>query len=104
MRSRDTTDEAHAVQVEAWRRMGPARRVLLAFEMSERAREIAIAGILAREPELGPDGARARMLRQILGDDLYEAAYAGRGAALGRRPSVDETTGRSQMEPKDVDP
>lgn len=79
VRPRDTTDEAHAVQLEAYRKMGPERRVLLAFEMSERAREIAIAGVLAREPELGPEQARVKVMRRILGDALYDAAYASRG-------------------------
>jgi len=79
MRSRDTSEEAHAVQLAVHRAIGPAERVRLAFEMSARSREIAIAGILAREPGLAREEARARVLRRILGDALFEAAYVERG-------------------------
>ena len=79
MRSPDTHPDAHRVQIEAYRAMGPARRLQLAFEMSERAREIAIAGVMNREPGISPEAARRRVLRQILGDALFEAAYGRRG-------------------------
>lgn len=75
MRSRDTTREALGAQRAAWRRLGPARRVELAFEMSEQAREISIRGALAREPGLTPEEARARLLHRLLGDALYRAAW-----------------------------
>lgn len=81
MPPRDTTPEALAVQRESLRALGGARRVELAIEMSEQAREIAIAGMLARDPGLTREAARARLLRRILGDELYEAAY---GSAEGR--------------------
>lgn len=61
--------------------MSPAQRLLLAIEMSERAREIAIAGAMAREPGISREEARLRVLRQILGDELFEAAYANRKRA-----------------------
>jgi hypothetical protein len=79
MRPRDTTPDAHRAQIEIWRAMSPARRVRLAIEMSERAREIAIAGVMNREPGISPEAARRRVLRQILGDALFEAAYGSRG-------------------------
>ena len=78
MHSRDTTPDAHRAQIEIWRAMGPARRVRLAIEMSERARAIAVAGVMAREPGISPEAARLRVLRQILGDALFEAAYGSR--------------------------
>lgn len=61
--------------------MSPGRRLRIALEMSERARELAIAGELAREPELGREAARMRVLRRILGDLLFEEAYVKRGRA-----------------------
>ncbi len=79
MRPPDTTPDAHLAQIEIWRAMSGADRVRLAIEMSERAREIAIAGVMAREPGISSDEARLRVLRQILGDALFEAAYGGRG-------------------------
>jgi hypothetical protein len=78
MQPRDTSAEALAVQRAVLGRLGRARRVELAFEMSEQAREISALGALAREPGLTPADARARVLRRILGDALYEAAWPAR--------------------------
>lgn len=76
MMSRDTSVAARAVQLAALRAMGPGRRVELALEMSEQAREISIQGILARDPGLGYAEARAQLLRRLLGPELYDAAYS----------------------------
>ena len=78
MPPRDTSADALAVQRAVLQRLGPARRVELAFEMSEQAREISILGALAREPGLTPEEARCRLLRRLLGDALYEAAWPPR--------------------------
>ena len=58
MRSGDTVAVAREVQRATLRALGPARRLELAIEMSEQA--------------------RARLLRRILGDDLFEAAWCDR--------------------------
>jgi hypothetical protein len=73
--TRDTSAEARRVQREAQTRLGPAGRVELAFEMCDQAREISIAGIRSRHPELSEAEARSRLLRRLLGDELYEVAY-----------------------------
>jgi hypothetical protein len=78
MRSRDTSSEAHAVQRGVQRRLGAARRVELAFEMSEQARELSIQGVMAREPGLSQEQARARVLRSLLGESLYDSAWPER--------------------------
>lgn len=57
------------------RRFGPARRVELAFEMSEQARDISVRGAPARGPGLTQEDARARLQRRLLGDALYDAAW-----------------------------
>jgi len=75
MSSGDTAPEAAEVQRAVHRRLGPARRAELAFEMSEEARRVSVAGLRARDPSLSAEEARARVLRQILGDALYAAAY-----------------------------
>lgn len=75
MLGRDTSREAREVQREAHRRLGGARRVELAFEMSAEARRIAIAGLRHRDPNLSETEARARLLRRLLGNELYTAAY-----------------------------
>jgi len=80
MRARDTAAAAREVQLAALRALGPARRVELALEMSEQARAVSLAGVLAREPALSPEQARARLLRRILGAALFDAAWPGRTA------------------------
>jgi hypothetical protein len=75
MKTGDTAAAAREVQLAALRALDPARRVELAIEMSEQARATAIQGIIARQPGLGPEQARARLLRRLLGDDLFDAAW-----------------------------
>ena len=75
---RDTSREAREAQREAQRRIGAAARVGLAFEMSAEARRISIAGMRSRDPALSEAEARARLLRRLLGAELYAAAYARR--------------------------
>lgn len=73
--ARDTSREARRVQREAQQRLGPARRVELAFEMCAEVRQISIAGMRQRDPSLGEAAARARLLRRVLGDPLFRVAY-----------------------------
>lgn len=75
MIDRDTSPEARAVQLAVYARMGPARRVELAFELSERMRELAVEGIRARSPELSLAEARRILWRKLLGDELFHAAF-----------------------------
>jgi hypothetical protein len=75
----DTSPEARAAQEAVWRRLGPAGRVALMCRMSDEARVLTIAGIRHREPHLTELEAQGRMLRLVLGDELYEAAYVARG-------------------------
>jgi hypothetical protein len=48
----------------------------MAFAMSQYAREITIAGMMDRDPALTHPEARARLLRRLLGAELYEAAFS----------------------------
>jgi len=48
----DTTRWAEATQLQLYQSVGPARRVLIAVELSEAARETTLAGIRRRHPEL----------------------------------------------------
>jgi hypothetical protein len=57
-----------------------ARRAELAFELSERMRELAIEGIRARSPELSYDEAKLLLWRHLLGEELFGAAFPGAGA------------------------
>ena len=76
MHSRDTSREASEVQGALHRDLGPAGRVELAFELSELARELSISGMMDRDPSLSRSQARARLIRRILGSDLYDAAFS----------------------------
>jgi hypothetical protein len=71
----DTSREARAAQREAQRRIGAEARVRLAFEMSAEARRISIAGMRSRDPALSEAAAQARLLRRLLGAELFTAAY-----------------------------
>ena len=61
MRARDTSPEAAALQLEAYRRMGPAARLRIAFELSDFTHKLALTGIRERQPELGEAEAYAKL-------------------------------------------
>ena len=58
----DTSPEAAAIQDEIFRRMTPEQRVRLALEMSESMRNVALAGLRSRRPELN----EAELSRELL--------------------------------------
>jgi hypothetical protein len=72
---RDTSTEAHAVQMAWLRRLSPAARVELAVRMSEETRDLARAGIAARHPEYSDEDVTLALLRLLLGDDLFRRAW-----------------------------
>ncbi len=74
----DTTPEAYAVQIEAYRRMSGKERTAVAFRLNELARETAVAGIRARHPDYGEEQARLALFRLIFGDELTRAVWPGR--------------------------
>jgi hypothetical protein len=55
MRALDTTPEAATIQEEAYRRLGKAGRLKIAFELSDLVRALAKAGIRKRNPEYTPE-------------------------------------------------
>jgi hypothetical protein len=61
----DTSESAREVQLAAFREMGPAKRVAVAFEMSEEALGLTTAGVRARCPEWS-EARIARAVRDIL--------------------------------------
>jgi hypothetical protein len=71
----DTTPEALEVQRAIWRRMGPVRRLRLAMQMSDDSRRITADGIRSRHPDYAPEQIRFALLRMVLGDELFAAAY-----------------------------
>ena len=75
MLSSDTSPEAHAAQIEVYRRMGPEGRVELAFRMSDNVRRIAAAGILDRHPEYSDEEVRWALFRLLHGDGIFLKAW-----------------------------
>ncbi len=71
----DTSAEANAAQLAAYRRMGPEKRVALAFQMSEQARQTTAGGIGDRHPEYSDDDIRWALFRLIHGDELFRKAW-----------------------------
>jgi hypothetical protein len=63
----DTTPEAAAVQEEIFRRMTTAQRLVLALQMSESLRNVALAGLRSRSPELSGDELSRELLRVMYG-------------------------------------
>lgn len=71
----DTTPEIEQRQVEAWRRMRPAEKLTLVLRMSANVRQLALAGVRRRHPDLSKHEQQLRLAQVILGDELARAAY-----------------------------
>ena len=63
----DTSLAAATVQRDIFRRMTTAERLRLALEMSESLRNIALAGLRSRRPELDTDGLSRELMRIMYG-------------------------------------
>jgi len=75
VRARDTTPEAHEVQLALFRRMTPAQRAERTATMSELARDLALEGIRRRHPDYDDEKARHALFRLLVGDDLFRRAW-----------------------------
>ncbi|MGH9111239.1 MAG: hypothetical protein ACRDZN_02915 [Acidimicrobiales bacterium] len=75
MRSADTSPEIHAVQIEIYRNMTPARRLELAIEMTAEANAISARSIRSRHPDYSDDEVQWALLRLRFGDDLFRKAW-----------------------------
>jgi hypothetical protein len=78
MRAADTSPEAHAAQLEAYRRMSVERKLEVACELCELGREQIVQGFLARDPSLSRAEAELEMLRLLLGEESFEASFGSR--------------------------
>lgn len=63
----DTSPEAATIQEEIFRRMTTAQRLRLALEMSESLRNVALAGVRTRQPELNAHELSRELLRIMYG-------------------------------------
>ena len=74
----DTSPDADAVQVEAYRRMGGTRRLQVMFHLNEMARRTAEAGIRHRHPDYDEGRVTLALARLLHGDELVRRAWPGR--------------------------
>jgi hypothetical protein len=63
----DPSPEAAAVQEEIFRRMTSSQRLRLALEMSESLRNVALARLRSRQPELSAEECSRELLRIMYG-------------------------------------
>lgn len=63
----DTSPEAAAFQREIFRRMTTEERLRLALEMSESLRNVALAGLRSRCPDLDEDALSRELIRIMYG-------------------------------------
>jgi hypothetical protein len=71
----DTTPEAHAIQVEAYRGMGGRGRTAVMFRLNDLARQVTLAGIRGRHPDYTERQALQALRRLMLGDELTRAVW-----------------------------
>jgi len=70
----DTTAEAMAVQLQVLRRMGPAGRLAMTFELSDNLRSLVAAGIRYRHPQWDAQAVEQETIRVMIGDPLFRRA------------------------------
>jgi hypothetical protein len=78
---RDTTPEAMAKEFEILRRIGPAGRLSMAFELSDNLRSLVEAGVRYRHPQWDDRTVEREVMRLMIGDDLFRKAY-GEGQVM----------------------
>lgn len=76
MIERDTSPDAHRVQIEVLQRMGAARRAKLCLTMSEDVRRIALERIAERCPELDSRGRVRALVALLYGESIAHAAFS----------------------------
>jgi len=74
----DTAPEARRVQYEIYRKMSPAKKLRLIFDIYEMGRHLVMAGIKMRNPNATDEEVWHLWARQHLGDKLYEEVYGSR--------------------------
>ena len=71
----DTSPEAEAIQIDAFRRMGPEGRLHAAIELSQTSRKLLAEGVRHRHPEYGEEEVRLAVIRILLPEELFLSAY-----------------------------
>ena len=71
----DTSPEVERMQIEIYRKMGPARRLQVAMELTELSRKFMSAGVRRRHPEYDGEQVRLAVIRLTIPEKLFLAAY-----------------------------
>src|SRR5262245_9962955 len=71
----DTTPEASAVQIQAYRAMSGAERMATAFRLTAMIRETTQAGIRHHHPDYDHRQVQLAWQRLLLGDSLFREAF-----------------------------
>jgi hypothetical protein len=78
-RPADTDPAAQQEYERRLRALSPEQRIRAISDLSEELRELMIAGVLSRHPDYTPEQARQAVVRRLLGDELFRAAYPDAG-------------------------
>jgi hypothetical protein len=74
----DTTPEADALQIAAYRRMGGMGRVATVFRLNAAVRAAAMAGIRGRHPDYDDTQVLMAWRRLVLGDAVMRRVFPNR--------------------------
>lgn len=77
MRGRDTSQEAHELQLRLYRAMTPEQRSELALRMSDDVRRIAEEGIKQRHPDYSDRDVRRALVALLYGKDAAAKVWPG---------------------------
>lgn len=72
---RDTTPDVTAKQFEILRRIGPAGRFAMTFELGDNLRSLVRAGVQHRHPNWDGRLVEREVIRLMIGDTLFRQAY-----------------------------
>lgn len=78
MVERDTSPEAHRVQVEVLRRLGERHRTSVALQLSDDLRAALLARIRRDQPELDERAQIRLLVSKLYGEDLATRAYGSK--------------------------
>ena len=76
MRAHDTSEAAHALQLQLYRSAGPERRAEIAAELSEAIRDLSRTGVRMRNPGFTEEEVTREVLRIFYGH-LLQGRHAG---------------------------
>lgn len=86
MRALDTTDEAHRVQLETFRRMGPQGRLQKALELNDLSRKLLVAGVRRQYPEYSEQEIRQEVIRRLLPKEFFSEIVTHAGDLIAMMP------------------